>query len=680
MLKECQFALRYAVRHRFHTLVASALSALAIASGTVVFSIADALLFRSLPLADPAHLVVLDQPLEVSRRLTSADLLQERDRAASTPLFTEGAWLSSGALSDVDGGSYTPGQDLIHFEASVRFFDMLGVKPWLGRGFEPDDRYTVEPEAVIGYDLWNGYFHGDRDIIGRMIVLRGQDIRVLGVAPEGFAFPVGANIWTLLKTEPDLPPSVVRVGPNVSQAQVVSAFPRLDVYSVDRLVRPDRPMTLWLLLTAAMITALVAIFQVTSLQLTHALSRTNELTIRASLGANRFQLSTVLTLEVCLIILLAWLSAWAVIPSMIGGLAELLPFDVTRGQHVAVGSRAVLFSLALALFACAGAWAVSQMVLPRVRRASGLKASLIRTRTVERIAVVFQCTATISLMYLAGIASHSLWNVNLADLGVNADHVLVAQSQRRSVGGDASGSVSDTQVSLGRLPGVRDVARAMTFPLQHSAFRGTATLPLRADFPKQTVRVNLVTPNFFSVVGARFVGGTGFSDHESRQAVINEALAARVAHFGPVLGQTIMVTALQGRIVGIVHDLANASPDTPADPEAFFLDRGSMAQAFLVRVDNATTEVQTRVRDELNAINGGRDATVISLTAYSARATAAYRLRALLLLSTRCDRRMPFRSRSYRRRTCLGGAKDEGDGDPACTWKSEREGLDSYCP
>ena len=177
--------------------VAAGTLALGIGGSVSIFSVARAVVLRPLPYASPERLAMLWQrDAERGQPFVEMSYPTFRDWRASNPAFEDMAGLPSTNQTWTLGGRGEP-VELVGRLVSWSFFDVLGVRPALGRTLgEQDDRRGAARVVVLSHALWRDRFGSDPRIVGAPIVLDGEPFAVVGVMPDGFAYPAGVELWT----------------------------------------------------------------------------------------------------------------------------------------------------------------------------------------------------------------------------------------------------------------------------------------------------------------------------------------------------------------------------------------------------------------------------------------------------------------------------------------------------
>ena len=195
MLTDIRYGLRQLIKHPGFTFVAVLTLALGIGANTAIFSVVNAVLLKPLPFPQPEQLVAVGMtdtreknPDHELNSLSYPDFFDYRDQNRS---FTNLAVFHDRGLALTEEQEAT---SLRSIKASGDFFDVLGVKPLIGRGFErADEQAGGGPggfKVVLSYDFWRRHFGGENDVIGRTMQLDRRAYTIIGVMPAGFQFPM----------------------------------------------------------------------------------------------------------------------------------------------------------------------------------------------------------------------------------------------------------------------------------------------------------------------------------------------------------------------------------------------------------------------------------------------------------------------------------------------------------
>lgn len=523
---------RYAVRSLRRTpavpLVAIPTLALAIGATTALFSFADALLLRPLPVRDAGRLVSLVHVSTTDARSYGSfsypdflDLLDARRDAGLADLS---------AYSDIevklgDGPDAAPVPAAI---VSGNYFSVLGVKPLAGRMFAPEEDSTpgTHPVVILSESLWADRFGGDRSLVGRTVTLNGHPFTVIGVAPPSAPAPDLSSepqLWVPLMMHDVVLPSfrigklqlfgnrgtqwltlTGRLAPGTTRQRAEQALATLARRAAEQYPQADKGWTItalplgrarvgppgasplpWLTLLMAAVVAMVLLLacaNVANLLLSRAVARQREMSIRAAVGAGRGRLVGQLLTESLLLSALGGaagvlLAAWAVsaLPDL--GLTSGLPaLDVRLDARVLGFALAATFVAGLA----SGLVPALRASTAGIARGSGGSPTAGDGRTrmpLPQTLVGFQVAVSLILLVGAGLMLRTLWNLRAIPLGYDAHGVRIAQVDVPQEGYDAgipgtTATEADGAAwrrvveSVRALPGVRAAAVAAVAPFR----------------------------------------------------------------------------------------------------------------------------------------------------------------------------------------------------------------------
>lgn len=659
-------------RHQRHlAITVIATIGLALGANTALFSVFDGLLFRPLPYRDPDQLVRMElQPSARTSSMPRSQLQTMLERADVTPLLVDRIDAGPLTLFDATSVAVTEWQ-LRPSDLSSSAFDSLGVYPVLGRPFTAADSTTPRGEGfkvLLGFDIWQRYFGADAAVVGRTIQIPGTSpldrYEVVGVMPQGFAFPDGANFWIPVYPFYAAPPVMpyARLAPGATIEQVRAEFPAVTVTPLREHIRPQGAEALGVLMTATALLLLLAMVQIAALLFARAAGRTTEIGTRLALGASRGRVTRQFVLEsVVLIVPSLALAAWLA-PLLTTLLIDVLPVQITVGQIVTPDRRALLFAGAMAALGVAAlAWLPADLVWRTqegyvTQPATGSTTPrILRIRTLLFVAQLGVATC---LAYLAGTAYTSLVSVHRTPLGFSPANLVAIKMPGTGAPNTAPGNsraaldsqrlqVAETINTLSQLDGVVAVSGGHSLPFTPWANRPTV-LPSEADPARTPVsgREEIIILGFPQVLGIPLLQGTEPSPHEiafppaMQLALVNETLARWLLQFGPPVGQVVAPTrARRYRIVGVIPDLRLDRLDRPAEPTLYsYLPPPAAVAVVLARLRPGTTpesaglsEVLTRLwRDRAPRVQPVVDLHRAAQSDYQARSTV---LAAITLLS-----------------------------------------------
>jgi predicted permease len=614
--------LRYAARRLAASPGFAAAAILTVALGVGInagiFSVLNGVALRDMPAPDADELVSIHQSLDAETERTRARAGAPSSFSTSEyRAYRDGATTLAGIVGYSRQYTVTLGgdssQQVTGAFVTCNYFDVLRQRPALGQGFANDcDAEGAAPSVVLGHDLWTTAFGADLSIVGREVLLNRQSFVVVGVAPEGVRgldfLPV--QMFTPISTQPSLTPPLdtyrdewswlvllgrKNAGVSLEQVRaelaVISAridqehAPRRTMLSIDRarqLSDPEgRAQTIAagaVVMTAFGLVLLIACANVANLLLARATGRTREIAVRLSLGASRARIVQQLLAESALIaaaggLLGSLLALWTVqslVQLAIAALpanAPALAIDATPDGRVllfafvvTLGSG-VLFGLLPALQASKpDLHAAMKVDVAGAGRSGGrLQAALVGV----------QVAVCMVLAVCAGLLLRSLENTQTVDPGFEYQNVAVVDFNLTAAGYDAPrAAIFQRQLveRVSALPGIDDVAQAALTPLFPGG-RGVMGRPAGAEqwIP---IRINQVTPNYFSLTAMPIVRGRTFTDAELADGgaiVVTEATARSLWPGLDPIGQTLQwalsnvfgaepVQTVDLQVVGVAKD------------------------------------------------------------------------------------------------------------------------------
>jgi predicted permease len=674
-------ALRGLRSARGTNLLGFGLFALAIAVGTVTFSVVDAIALRRLPFPEADRLIAIPR----------LDRLGSLSPAAPQDYF---AWLN-GMTSVESLGMYRNNiaQDMQVGDARVRlsvaritanFFSVLRVRPVAGQLFEPaHDVAGGDAVVVLSHALWVRVFSASPSVVGQMITLGATPRRIVGVLEAAATYPVGiepatdAYIPTIATAQERSDASGgrtfnayvvgrLRPGATVEQAQhqvdAIDADPRSSAQAADRIhvVQPlldyvIGPAQSWLLLALAAVACvvLVACVNVAGLFLARAMVRMRELATREILGASRRQIAVTLLVEGLLLSLAAGLAGVGLAAWGVGIVKAALPAGLARASAIALDARVLSASGIVVIvcgvvFASAPAWMASRLDLFTATRAGG-GAIGGRARTRALRAFLVGETAFVSALLVATmLAVTSFVLITTSDLGFDRHNVMAFGVQKSldamPEGDRLAAGVTFRAELIARVSAIPGVTSAVMIKLGVPFVGGSSQYAVGLpDQPSGGPMFALreVTPGYFATMGLRLVRGRAIAESDRagtpRVAVINEIAAQQ---FFP--GQDPLNKTLTFRgplvIIGVVRAVRNFGPEVAPQPELYVsLDqssgiRGDAGGDLVVRSAVPMAGLAPRVRQAaVTAVGAGEVFQARFLDEAFARRTAGRRFNAAVM-------------------------------------------------
>ena len=578
--QDVRFAVRALLARPSFLVIASLTLALGIGANAAIFSVVDAALLKPLPYADPEHLV----SVWPRGAMMPGVFVHTRDETRTLDPI---AGYSGGTAVTMTGAS-EPAR-LVQSEVTSRFFDVLGVRAKLGRTFfDGEDEPGHDRLAVLSHSLWQQRFGGDRDILGRSVVVDGIPRTVVGVVPADFHFPSPTvDLWVPVSLDASRANvgkywgmshlnviGRLRQGVSVHQAEqevarivdrTRSAFPwrmpdawgtDVTVVPLDRKIVGDVGPMLMVLFGSVAVVLLIACVNVANLLLGRAAAREREIAIRASLGAGRGRIVRQLLTESVLLGLIGGALGLAVAAAGVRGLLLLVPAGMPRVAEVAIDGRVLAFTMLTALatgigFGLAPALRASRPTLQAVLGATRNAGGTLARRRLSEMLVIGQIALGVVLLVGAGLLIKSFWRLHQVDLGFRPEQVIAADVPIPAFPSDSatrSQAFYDAVIEQARaIPGVRSVATVSVLPfggvgsMQSSFAADIEAHPVAPGGNVPMLVRTVVSEDYFQTMGIPLLRGRGFtaSDQAGGAAValVDELTAKRLWPNADPIGQ-----------------------------------------------------------------------------------------------------------------------------------------------
>ncbi len=586
LLQDIRFGFRQLMKQRGFAALAIISMALGIGANTSIFSLVDTVLLRPLAVKEPSQLVELYGTLHNGADWSLQSYPNYKDyRDRNTVL--SGLFVYRVVVSSLTVNNSS--QRVWGYLVSGNYFDVLGVKPMLGRAFLPEEDQTPDshPVAVISYNCWQHRFGGDPAIVGKRVEFNSRPFAIIGVAPKGFIgtevaydpemfIPImmataiepgsrwlerrdNSNLFTVGRLKPGVSEAQAKTELETITAQMAKDYPE----NVGRGIRlgkpglfiPDIENSVFaftgVLAAVGALVLLLACVNLASLLLTRATERRKEIALRLAIGASRQRLVRQLLTESILISLsggAAGVMLAAFINSAVRGIR--LPSDITLLFDLRTDWRVLTFALVLSiatgiLFSLIPALQSSNPQLVPALKDESSMAGFRRSRLRNGL-VVAQVSLSLVLLISAGLIVRSLQAAQKMRPGFNPENA-VAISFDVSLQGynEERGRAFQKQVleRARALPQIENAALTDNLPLglnyndntiyiEGSEFKGASTLPIAIPFGS--------SPGYFDVMGIP-LRGRDFRDDENklehRVAIVNETFAKKFLNGADPIGR-----------------------------------------------------------------------------------------------------------------------------------------------
>src|SRR5438445_11876795 len=526
--------------------------ALGIGLATAVFTVADALLLRRLPVRDQDGLVVLwsqapDRGFDYPFTLDEARQFARRTRSLTQVAFFgyEGAWPRP--IRD--------GERISRLRAALvsgEFFDVLGAQPVLGRALHAgDDVVGAAPVVVLSHGIWQRQFGGDPKVLGRQIVMHGNGVgyTIVGVIARGLDYPGGADIWAPLvpaRTRPGTDSTVAdveligRLRPGAMAAQArdeLTAYLRRAeaspwqrdmhgvVHALPRLVLGETRPALIAFAAAAGLLLLITCINVANLLLVRGLARVREIAVRSALGAGQRQVVSQLLVENALLAFAGGALGVVVAAAAVRSFVAVAPPGLPRLDEIQLNATALagavgITGVAMLIFGLAPAVITSRVEIERALRSDTRQSAGRRSRLATEALVAGQVALALLVLSAAGLIVRSLINLERVDLSFQSSGLLIADlTMRGNLYGDAKKQRAMLEGLVPELQALPDVRAAS--PVVAAPFSGNGGWDGRpaadGQSPEQAginpmVNMEVATPDYFRTLGVPIIRGRGFTD------------------------------------------------------------------------------------------------------------------------------------------------------------------------
>ncbi len=688
--QDLRYGARMLVKQPGFTLIAVVTLALGIGANTAIFSVINALLLQPLPFPDAASLVLVwdTQVSEQNRNIVSAPNFQDWQRQSD--VFAQMALFDSAGKGYDLSGAGDEAQQVSGVRVSASFFDVLGVKPQLGRGFLPEEETAGRHQVVVLSDgLWRARYNADPALVGKSIRVDGADFTVVGVMPPSFAFQffsASRQLWVpIAYTKGDLARDSnsffclarLKSGVTLAQAQaqmnnlglqLAQQYPKenagksVAVDAASLFGREDQQGTWLTLLAVAGFVLLIACVNVANLLMARGAARQRELEIRAALGATRGRTIRQLLTESLLLAALGGLcgtllAVWGnsfLLEALPDGLSSI-PFRSLN--ELQLDGRVLAFTWALTaltgiLFGLAPAWLFSRRQVSEVLQEGSRGASSGGGRLRQGL-VVLEVALTLIVLTGAGLMLQSMRRLLNVAPGLDPNNLLtmtMSLPQENLYYGPPlhPNFARELQTQVGSLPGVTAVSAVSHLPLGNGTagrsfvIQGRPT-PSEDDTPGGAYSV--ICPDYFRTMGIKLLRGREFTLQDSETApgvaILNESIAKQFWPNEDALGQRIKLneTTTDNQwltVVGIAQDVKKGGLDSEVPQEFYrpYSQAAWPAMTVVVRTNGAPMAMLPAIKQALARVEPERGVSrVRTMTEVMASSLSGRRFPMLLLLA-----------------------------------------------
>lgn len=635
LLQDSHFGLRMLRKNCGFTFVAVVSLALGIGANALVFSVANALLLRPLAVENPNQLVFVENQKFPAQSFPNYIDLRDRNQTFSGLV---GYRISPMELETENGPRRIWG-----YLATGNYFEVLGVKPVLGRFFHPSDDLHpgASPYVVLSYNSWRSEFGGDSEIVGKAIRINRLPYTVLGVAPPDFQgterwyrpevwipmmmepqIEVGNpwlgnrntwNVWVIGRLKPNVSPAQAEANLNTIGAELARQYPLVDAGLEFKLAKPGlvgdligspaKAFTLGVLGLAALV-LLAACTNLASLLTARTTDRQRELAVRLAIGAGRGRIVRQVLTETLILSAIGGLAGYGLAVLLARALSHWrAPMDFPVQFNVNPDWRVVMYAsivsvIAGGLFGCVPAWRASKTDANSMLKGAATNVGLGRLALRDGL-VVLQVALCFVLVSACLLSLQGLQRALRMNLGFEPQDVSVVAFDLGLAGYSNEQGRAFQQRALAavqNLPGVSSAAYSNSLPL---SLDQSSTVVFPGDKPSLGVSDGVsaiyyqISPRFFKTLGTVLLSGRDFSwrddENSPRVGIVNRAFGQQVFHTLNPVGMRFR-QGLQGslvEIVGVVEDGRYQSLTESPQPVVFWP---------ILQESNSTTTLEVKSR------------------------------------------------------------------------------------
>jgi macrolide transport system ATP-binding/permease protein len=660
LMQDLRYGFRQLVRNPGFSALAILCLTLGIGANAAVFSWVEGILFRPYPaVAHQERLFALGGMARGETEGTEISWPDFQDLRRNCSLCEEAfvSKITGSTLSVGDHAERTTGSIV-----SANYFDAIGVRPILGRGFEPgeDAGSNSHPVVVISYDLWRDRYKNDPEIIGKMQRFNNVPHTIIGVAPQGFygtfvgwamQFWVPASMeetfegggYKLEDRDARWIEGYVRLKPGVTRAQAQQEISALGAqleasYPATNRGRNIQIWALWetpfnnartllptleVMVVVVAFVLLIACANVGNLLLVRSFTRRHEMSIRLAIGASRVRLLKQLLTEGLILSALGTVGGLLVAYWCRHALVLLLPRRGSVAMYLPgqIDARVMALSAALCLAVTLIVGIMPAFQTRHLDLAGPLKAESpgvvgARGRAWMRSGlVVFQVSLSFILLVGAALLLESLENIRTTSPGFTTTSVVTTSISLVAAGYDDPRSKlfqDDLIDRLNAIPGVQSASFARVTPLGYGTFSSTAIAVDGYQPPleeRPSVDYNQVSPGYFATLGIPLFSGREFTRADDEKAplvaIVNRTMVNRYWAGEDPVGRRLQVKGSWARVVGVVADSKYESMRESAKPFFYVPLRQDFSRgpALYIRTSQTLPAVSAALVREVHALD-----------------------------------------------------------------------------
>lgn len=625
---DAKYALRQLVKTPGFTLTAILTLALGIGVNAAMFSVIDQVLLRPLPYRNADRLVRFGGWPQNGANFSSASLPDARDFAARSHSLQGVVYYTFkfSSLSGTDEPKLTP-----QVLSSANIFDLLGVRPMLGRTFIEDDAKPGRNNVlVLSYGIWKDQFHSDPGVVGRAVKINDDPYTVIGVLPQGMGFPGDSPdgfLYSPLDTSnssdhergnaslalvgllrPGVQPAQAQAELNNIRQQLLKEYPKDEAKDPIRVVPYRDSLTagvrpaLNALNFAVIAVWLIACANVAGLMLTRANARRREIAIRTALGAMRRRLVQQFFTECMLLATAGGLAGLGVAAVILRALRHYLATKIMFGENIHINGWVCAYLLVASCLSAVFFGLLPAWISANAPAQEGLRDNSVATGSSRRQSfwrdtlVVGEITMTLALLVAAGLMMRTLFLLQHASLGFVPDNVVTGMMFLPTHGNGVFGLETNPEKmpdlvatlytplveKLEHTPGINSVGLSTVRPMQPNwTFSGGVWVhgqPKPNAANEQHADVRAMSPGYFNTFRVRLLKGRFFTSQDTQDSplvtVVNQAFVSAVFPNEDPIGKQLSVSDSDtngprgwATIIGVADDVRQTSAGDNSLPE-----------------------------------------------------------------------------------------------------------------
>lgn len=626
--RDARLAIRQLRRNPGFTFTVILTLALATGANTAVFSLVNTLLLRPLPYSEPQELSIVVRYLHgVTPSGHVVDEVDDGQDGETWELIRDHVTAARFAAEyhEADGVNLEANHQARYVKdhrISAAYFDVLGIKPLMGRSFTQEEDTPHGPNAVIlSYELWKSVFSSDPGVLGRVIRLKGEPYTVVGVMPPHIQTTALADLWTPVRPwhggEGGGPnyQFLMRLNSGATWSQVNAQLRTLrpeffkqmlkgaTVYLAARPLQEDmadgsRTPALMLMGAVALI-LVIACINIAGLMLVRVYRREDEVATRLALGATKGSIVRQLFMEPLLLTVTGTAIGITLAYLALASFVRLLPPEMLPATEITIDHRVLLFAVL-----CAAVSAIFIGLIPALATRkfqirptlSGRTSAGPQRSRARHILTASEVCLTLVLLAGAGVLVRTLVYLQTLPPGFDATDVTIAKvsldDARFRDAADFRALLQKSLDAMRRLPGVESAAVGLGVPYERGLNDGFKIVDGPTAGTGMASSTSYITPDYFRAFHIPVIAGRAFSEEDTSEsakvAIVNVSFARKFFHSMDVVGRHLRLGNDLCTVVGVVGDVTKEpgiSINAPLSTEPmYYVPATQVSTAFLTLV------------------------------------------------------------------------------------------------